>query len=577
MMKKLWLYALSICSVLLVGCNNGDDGLLDVPEGWAHKAESLAVTPKTADIPMGLTQQLEADAVLETGQTVRVTTDSHLTWSSSDTNIATIDAAGLVKGVTQGTVTITALGVNVDGSQVSDTATITVTDAVATALTVTPKTKTLANGLTQQYKAEALMSTGQVIDVTDNALLTWSSSDTAIATISNAAGSQGVAQSLEKGTTTIKAEGTVNGVTLSDTATLTVGDAVVSGLVVTPVNASVPVGLEQVFTADAVMTDGTTQNVTEQATWTTSDPGTALVSDAAGTKGIAEGRAVSATPAEIKASITIAGTDYTASGHLTVTDAVVSEFYITPSSADVPKGLTQDFLAKVKMSDGDILDVTEHADVSWTSSDTSIASVSNTTGTKGQAKGEAMGTVTITATGTVAGKTWQDDATLNVTNAVVSSIQVTPASDSTPVGLTKAFTATATLSDGTTDDLTASPTLSWSTNNSSIATISNTAGSEGVAKGEAIGSVTITATDSSVTPAVSGTASLTVTDAVMTALQVTPPDSVVSNGLTKSYTAMATMSDSTTQDVTTDPAVSWTSSTPAIASISNNTADKGVA
>ncbi|WP_219079466.1 hypothetical protein [Vibrio parahaemolyticus] len=70
--------------------------------------------------------------------------------------------------------------------------------------------------------------------------------------------------------------------------------------------------------ADAVMTDGTTQNVTEEATWTTADPGTALVSDTAGTKGIAEGRAVSATPVEITAAITIDGTDFSASGHLTV-------------------------------------------------------------------------------------------------------------------------------------------------------------------------------------------------------------------------------------------------------------------
>ena len=363
-MKTLWFYTITLLSLLLVGCNNDDDGLLDIPSGWSHKAVSLAVTPKSASIPMGLTQQLEADAVLNTGQTVRVTTDSHLTWTSSDAAIATVDAAGLVKGVTQGTVTITAEGINNDGSRVSDTAIITVTDAIATALTVTPKTKALAKGLTQSYKAEVLMSTGQVIDVTANAQLTWSSSNTTIATISNSAGSQDVAQSLEKGTTTIKAEGIVNGVTLSDTATLMVGDAVVANIVVTPVNTSVPVGLEKAFTADAVMTDGTTQNVTEEATWTTAELGTALVSDTAGTKGIAEGRAVSATPVEITAAITIDVTDFSACGHLTVTDAVVTGFAIEPKTASVPKGLVQNFLVKATLSDGNIVDVTEHANVS---------------------------------------------------------------------------------------------------------------------------------------------------------------------------------------------------------------------
>ncbi|EPW1047447.1 TPA: Ig-like domain-containing protein [Vibrio parahaemolyticus] len=576
-MKTLWFYTITLLSLLLVGCNNGDDGLLDIPSGWSHKAVSLAVTPKSASIPMGLTQQLEADAVLNTGQTVRVTTDSHLTWTSSDAAIATVDAAGLVTGVTQGTVTITAEGINNDGSRVSDIATITVTDAIATALTVTPKTKNLAKGLTQDYKAEALMSTGQVIDVTENAQLTWSSLNTTIATISNTTGSQGVAQSLEKGTATIKAEGTVNGVTLSDTATLTVGDAVVTNIVVTPVNTSVPVGLEKAFTADAVMTDGTTQNVTEEATWTTADPGTALVSDTAGTKGIAEGRAVSATPVEITAAITIDGTDFSASGHLTVTDAVITGFAIEPNTASVPKGLVQNFLAKATLSDGDIVDVTEHANVSWTSSDTAIASISNSTGTKGQATGEAVGVATITATATVAGNTWQDTATLSVTNAIVSSIQVTPANDTTPVGLTKPFTATATFSDNSTRDITADSTLSWSTDNTSIATISNTVGNKGVAKGEAIGSVTITATDTSGPSAVQGTATLDVTEAVITALQVSPPTATVPNGLTQQYTATAILSDNSTQDVTTDPAISWTTNNTAVASISNNAADKGTA
>ncbi|WP_180768691.1 Ig-like domain-containing protein [Vibrio parahaemolyticus] len=577
-MKTLWFYTITLLSLLLAGCNNGDDGLLDIPSGWSHKAVSLAVTPKSASIPMGLTQQLEADAVLNTGLTVRVTTDSHLTWTSSDAAIATVDAAGLVKGVTQGTVTITAEGINNDGSRVSDTATITVTDAIATALTVTPKSKTLAKGLSQAYRADALMSNGEVIDVTTYAGLTWSSSDTTVASISNASGDKGVAKSLDKGTTTIKAEGIVNGVTLSDTATLMVGDAVVANIVVNPATASVPVGLEQAFKADAVMTDGSTQDVTEYATWITSDPGTALVSDESGTKGIAQGRAVSTEPAAIMATITVDGTDYSASGDLTVTDAVVTAFSVFPKNAEIPKGLTQQFQAKATMSNGEVLDVTEHANVSWTSSDTAIASISNSAGTKGVATGESVGgPVTITATGIVAGKTYQDTAELTITSAIISSIQVTPAIETTPVGLTRSFTAKALLSDGTSRDITASPTLSWSTDNPSIATISNVTGSEGVAKGEAIGSVMVTATENSGSSSLVGTARLDVTEAIVTDLQVTPPSALVANGLTQQYTAKAILSDGSSQDVTSDAAISWTTNNSAIATISNDVTNKGTA
>ncbi|OOQ68203.1 Ig-like domain-containing protein [Vibrio parahaemolyticus] len=577
-MKTLWFYTITLLSLLLVGCNNGDDGFLDIPSGWSHKAESLAVTPKSASIPMGLTQQLEADAVLNTGQTVRVTTDSHLTWTSSDAAIATVDAAGLVKGITQGTVTITAEGINNDGSRVSDTATITVSNAIATALTVTPKSKTLAKGLSQAYRADALMSNGEVIDVTTYAGVTWSSSDTTVASISNASGDKGVAKSLDKGTTTIKAESIVNGVTLSDTATLIIGDAVVANIVVNPATASVPVGLEQAFKADAVMTDGSTQDVTEYATWTTSDPGTALVSDESGTKGIAQGRAVSAEPAAIMASITVDGTDYSASGKLTVTDAVVTAFSVSPKTAEIPKGLTQQFQAKATMSNGEVLDVTEHANVSWTSSDTAIASISNSAGTKGVATGESVGgPVTITATGIVAGKTYQDTAELTITSAIISSIQVTPAIETTPVGLTRSFSAKALLSDGTSRDITASPTLSWSTDNPSIATISNVTGSEGVAKGEAIGSVMVTATENSGSSSLVGTARLDVTEAIVTDLQVTPSSALVANGLTQQYTAKAILSDGSSQDVTSDAAISWTTDNSAIATISNDVTNKGTA
>ncbi|EJV5952341.1 Ig-like domain-containing protein, partial [Vibrio alginolyticus] len=109
---------LSICTLLLSGCNNGDDGLLEMPSGWAHYAESLVVTPKNKSIPVGLTQQMRADAVLSDSTVIDVTTNSALTWTSSDTTVATIDANGLVKGVAIGIVTITAEGINSDGSVV---------------------------------------------------------------------------------------------------------------------------------------------------------------------------------------------------------------------------------------------------------------------------------------------------------------------------------------------------------------------------------------------------------------------------------------------------------------------------
>lgn len=81
---------------------------------------TVTVTPKTATVATGATQQLTA--------TVLNATDESITWSSSDDLIATVDTVGLVTvevGATaDDTVTITAASVE-DGTK-SDTAIITV-------------------------------------------------------------------------------------------------------------------------------------------------------------------------------------------------------------------------------------------------------------------------------------------------------------------------------------------------------------------------------------------------------------------------------------------------------------------
>src|SRR5262249_48705294 len=197
---------------------------------------------------------------------------------------------------------------------------------------------------------------------------------------------------------------------------------------------------------------------------------------------------------------------------LTVTAASLQSIGVSPNSALVAAGLTQQFLASGHYSDGGNKDVT--ASVSWSSSNASIATVSNTAGSQGLAKGVvAGGPVTITATqGGISGT-----AQLTVTAASLQSISVSPGLAAVPAGPTLQFTATGHHSDGPTQPTRASANRSSS--NASIATVSNTAGSQGLAKGVATGGpVTITATQSGV----SGTAQLTATAPLLTSITVTP-------------------------------------------------------
>ena len=69
-----------------------------------------------------------------------------------------------------------------------------------TSITLNPTSPSVANGYTQAMTAIGTYSDGSTQDVTTS--VTWGSSDTAVATISNASGSQGLASSASAGSPT---------------------------------------------------------------------------------------------------------------------------------------------------------------------------------------------------------------------------------------------------------------------------------------------------------------------------------------------------------------------------------------
>jgi len=174
---------------------------------------------------------------------------------------------------------------------------------------------------------------------------------------------------------------------------------------------------------------------------------------------------------------------------------------IAPTNPSIPLGSSKQFTATNVFSDGTTQDVT--TTVTWSSSNGAVATISNATGTQGLATSVAAGTTTITATSGVR----TASTTLTVTPPVAVSLAVTPANFTVFSGLTIQFVAIATFTDGTTQDLTSS--VSWSSSNTAVATISNTAGSQGLASALANGTTTIKA----VSGALSDSTSLTVSSA----------------------------------------------------------------
>jgi hypothetical protein len=132
-----------------------------------------------------------------------------------------------------------------------------------------------------------------------------------VATISSAAGSDGLASSLLEGTTVISAtSGAIKGMT-----TLTVTAATLVSIAVTPANPTIAKNANQQFAAIGTFTDNTTQDLTATVTWTSATQTVATVSTAGATRGRATGVAagtsiITATRAQPGANI---------SGHTTLT------------------------------------------------------------------------------------------------------------------------------------------------------------------------------------------------------------------------------------------------------------------
>ncbi len=122
------------------------------------------------------------------------------------------------------------------------------------------------------FVATGTFANGDILNLTD--IASWTSSAPSIATVSNANGSQGTVTGIAPGNTVISAlfAGQVG------TATLTVSNATLVSISVTPGNPSISLGSTQQFTAVGTFSDGSTANISGQAQWASTNIDVATVS-----------------------------------------------------------------------------------------------------------------------------------------------------------------------------------------------------------------------------------------------------------------------------------------------------------
>ena len=162
----------------------------------------VTVSPTSVTLNLGQTQALTAVVAPSTATTPAVT------WASSDTSIASVNASGVVTAVAAGASTITVT--TTDGGLTASTA-VTVTSTVAaTGVTLSPSTVALAPGQTQTLTAAVLPSNAT------NKAVTWTSSSEQVATVS----ASGLVTGVGEGSATITARTSDGGFTATSTTTV---------------------------------------------------------------------------------------------------------------------------------------------------------------------------------------------------------------------------------------------------------------------------------------------------------------------------------------------------------------------
>jgi uncharacterized protein YjdB len=499
---------------------------------------SIAVTAPSATVNTGATVALVANGTYDDSSKQNIS--SSVTWTSSDATIATVSSAGTVTGIKAGAVTITATSGVKSGS-----VTLTVTTPIAlSSVAVTASASTVSAGGKVQLTANEVYSDGSKKDVTKTAA--WTSGTATVATVD----ANGQVTAVKVGTVIITA--TSGG--KSGSVSLTITDATLSTIDVTPAQPTIPAASTQQFKATGTYSDGTKRDITADVSWTSSVATVATISGAAGSNGLAAAKAKGTTT--ITASLgTIKGTTV-----LTVTDALLTSITVTPAKPVIAKGTTIALIATGTYADNTTKDIT--ADATWTTSDPTVATVSNAAGSDGLVTSVIAGPATITAA--LAGQSGA--ASLRVTNATLASIAITTTGDATIArGTTKQFAAIGTFSDNSKQDITT--LASWTSSDATVATVGDSGGKDGLATALKVGQTTIGAAFATRT----GTRILTVTLATLDSIAITPTASTIANGTTAQFKATATYSDKSTQDITT--LVTWSSSAPAVASIANDTTD----
>ena len=466
-----------------------------------QKVNATGIKLSSSSLTIDKGKQTTIDAVISPSNA----SEKGVTWTTSDSSIATVNSSGVVKGIKTGKAVITAKAK--DGNYTAK-CTVTVRQKV-TGIKLNVSKLKVASGLSANIKATVSPSDAS------NKKLTWRSSNTAVASVN----SSGVVTGKKAGTATITATTADGGYNVSCTVTVYNAPAAIK---LSANVLKIPKGESAFLTATITPITATNKTVT----WSSSDKSVATVNTAGQITAVKTGATII--------------TAKTKDGGLTA-DCMVEVVQLATSisinytSVTIQAGSKKTISATIKPS------TASNKTVKWSTSDKEVATVNS----NGQITAVSAGTATITAKsgdGKVSAK-------CKVTvQQPVKSLKLNSTSMNVGIGKTKTLKATVSPSNATNKKLT------WTTSDKSIATVN----SSGVVKGIKLGTVTITATSSNGN--VKATCKVRVVNAV-TGVKLNKSSVTVNTG--KSFTLVPTVSPSKATIKT----VKWATSNSSVATV----------
>ncbi|NLS14428.1 hypothetical protein HGP28_16255 [Vibrio sp. SM6] len=532
---------LSIVNGVVTPLMTGDATVTATLEGVTSNAQILSVTDATLEsiqinatgglyavtLPQQFTVLFSAQGNYSDGSVVDIT--SRVRWMADNDDVLLLNNAAV--GINQGVANITA---TLDGTN-SNSVPVTVIEPTIVNLQIDNTGESVPVGASLSLSAYGRYLDNSQINLTNS--VEWQSSDPSVAIVDN-----GKVTALTQGDTTITAK-TGN---LTSQVAITVTDATLTQIQIatsdTALVSALPIGVGVTLTATGYYSDGQSQDLTSQVSWSSSD--TSVLS-------VVSGQVVAVALGSGEIGANFAGVSATPLTVTTVTEQLLSLQIVredgATQSSTIASGTNVTLYAVGVYSNGAILDLTSQ--VSWRSSAVSIASVLS-----GVVTGLSVGSAAITAS---FDSVTSADFAIEVQSPTLTQIQISAPDGLTVVaGESVTLQASAFYSDGTTAEI--SDQVLWLTSDAQSAFVV-----QGQVYGLAEGEAQISAQFGE---RASNTLTVSVTEATLTAIQISALDvSGLPVGTTRALTATGFYSDASTQDLTSR--VNWQSSNTAIATV----------